>query len=109
MLRRPVYRIFALAIVTTSLAACQSTNGPNASDGMMFHSVAEKVGVATPAVEPKDFVKAARGPKGDYMPVGITPENGKLKVRDEAGVKNLRNELESTARKSEKAGEAAKQ
>jgi hypothetical protein len=43
------------------------------------------------------------------MPVGITPENGKLKVRDETGVKNLRNELEATARKSEKAGEAAKQ
>ena len=109
MLRRSACRIFALAIVTTSLAACQSANGPDASDGKMFHLAAEFIGVATPAVEPKDFVKAARGPKGDYMPVGITPENGKLKVRDEAGVKNLRNELESTARKSEKAGEAAKQ
>ncbi|MCX7317832.1 MAG: hypothetical protein NTZ22_13665 [Hyphomicrobiales bacterium] len=45
----------------------------------------------------------------NYMPVGITPDNGKIKVRDEAGVKNLRNELESTVRKSEKAGGAIRQ
>ncbi len=108
MLRRPVCRIFALAIVTTSLAACQSTKSPNASDGMIFHSAAEFVGVATPAVEPKDFVKAGRGPKGDYMPVGVTPANGTVKVRDEAGVKNLRDELESTVQQSEKASGAIK-
>ncbi len=109
MLCRTACRIFALAIVTTSLAACQSANGPQTTDGMMFHKAAEMVGVATAAPEPKDFVKAGRGPKGDYMPVGVTPASGKVKVRDDAGVKNLRNELESTARQSEKAVETIKQ
>lgn len=106
MLSRPVSTVLALALTALSLAACQSTTGP---EGMAFHGLAEKVGVATPPVEPKDFVKAARGPTGDYMPVGITPGNGKIKVRDEAGVKNLRNELEATVRQSEKAAEAVKQ
>jgi hypothetical protein len=114
MLLRPVLSFATLALLAAMLSACQTSQTPqtqaaSAQEGQTLHALAEKAGIATKPAEAKDFVKAARGPVGDYLPVGVTPDNGKIKVRDEKGVKQLRDELESTARKAEKAGEAAKQ
>ena len=68
---------------------------------MLLHGLAEKVGMATPEVEAKDFVKNQSTTDGKYMAVGVTPENGTVKIRDPKGVTDLQKELEGAQKRAE--------
>jgi hypothetical protein len=89
-------RCFSSLLLVLALAGCQSA-GPD----MMFHGLAEKAGMATPEVQPKDFVKKHQTADGKYMSVGVTPPSGKVAIRDPKGVTNLQKELEGAQKKAE--------
>ena len=89
-------RCFSPLLLILGLSACQS-----AGNDMPMHSLAEKTGLATPQVEAKDFVKNHIRTDTHYMAVGVTPEGGKLKVRDAKGVTDLQKELEGEQKRAE--------
>ena len=89
-------RCFSSLLLVLALAGCQSTG-----NDMPLHGLAEKVGMATPEVEAKDFVKNHHTADGKYMAVGVTPSAGKIAIRDPKGVTNLQQELEGAQKKAE--------
>ena len=89
-------RCFSSLLLVLTLAGCQS-----AGNDIPLHGLAEKTGMATPAVESKDFVKQHLTNDGKYMAVGITPETGKIKIRDGKGVTSLQQELEGAQKRAE--------
>jgi hypothetical protein len=89
-------RCFSSLLLILGLSACQSTG-----NDMIFHGLAEKTGLATPEVEPKDFVKSHHRNDTKYMAVGVTPPSGTLPIRDLGGVTNLQKELEGEQKRAE--------
>jgi hypothetical protein len=91
---------FSPLVLILALSGCQSSG-----NDLPFHGLAEKIGMATPEVEAKDFVKSHHSSDGQYMAVGVTPANGALKIRDPKGVTDLQNELEGAQKRAEKSAQ----
>ena len=87
---------FSPLVLILALSGCQS-----AGNDMVLHGLAEKVGMATPEVEAKDFVKSHQRNDGLYMAVGVTPANGTVKIKDPKGVSDLQKELEEAQKRAE--------
>jgi hypothetical protein len=94
-------------MVTFTLASCATTGQDDRSPSAPFKSLAIWAGFATNAEEPADFVKSNR-PKGklDYLPVGVTPPDPKLKAKKltPEELKALEDDLEAARQKNATSG-----
>jgi hypothetical protein len=100
-------KLCLFAMVTFTLASCATTGQDDRSPSAPFKSLAIWAGFATNAEEPADFVKANR-PKGklDYLPVGVTPPDPKLKAKKltPEELKALEDDLEAARQKNATSG-----
>ncbi|HRK43779.1 MAG TPA: hypothetical protein PLH11_12125, partial [Gemmobacter sp.] len=85
----------ALALLLSGCALA-----PFEEDGI-FRKVTTTVGATGQLVEPKEFVRENRTGREDYLPVGVTPPQPAIPVRQGASVTALENELNALKARNE--------
>jgi hypothetical protein len=83
-----------LGLLAAGLAGCAA---PLPQDNAL-RGPAQLVGIATTVGEPKDFVIASRRGEGQYIPVGVTPPQHRLKPKTPAELAAYENTLNQRRR-----------
>jgi hypothetical protein len=78
-----------IALLGGALGGCSS---PLPEDNVL-RGPARLVGLATTVGEPKDFVVASRRGEGNYIPIGVTPPEHKIKPKTPAELAAYENTL----------------
>ncbi len=104
-------KLYLVAMAGLTLAACATTGQDERNTSASpFKSLAVWAGFATNAEEPADFVKANRTKgKLDYLPVGVTPPDPKIKAKKltPEELKALEDDLEAARQKNATSGGVA--
>jgi hypothetical protein len=89
-LSRAVLLVLALAAPAAAKAQDADQNPTNP-----LIDLARKVKLLPEPVEPKDFVKQTRPAQTDYLPIGVLPPAGELKVKTPEELKAMEAELDT--------------
>jgi hypothetical protein len=85
-------RLLAAALLGLLGGALGGCSTPLPEDSVL-RGPAKMVGIATTVGEPKDFVVASRRGEGDYIPVGVTPPQHRIKPKTPAELAAYENTL----------------
>jgi len=92
--------LLATALISLLGGALGGCSSPLPEDNIL-RGPARLVGLSTTVGEPKDFVVASRRGDGDYIPVGVTPPQHKIKPKTPAELAAYENTLNQRRQQAE--------